>query len=129
MQNKRRKEQSMFSLAGWPFADLLLAITTIFIVASAVGVYVPPLLPMSTVAPTPTVSRVNTDSYQLCFQINDYSDLLNDLPDARNEVAQQIQHDSFLNSPSRRAALGNSLWWSTQTLSQEATGLSIAIRL
>jgi len=111
----------MFSLAGWLFADLLLAMATIFIVASAVGVYVPSQKPI----PTPSVARVNTVSYRLCLQINDYGDLLNDSPSARNEVVQQIQHDSFLNRPGRRAALVIP-YGGAPDQNQEATGLSIA---
>jgi hypothetical protein len=41
MRSRRRAQRNMFALTGWLFADLFLAMTMIFLVASAVGTYSP----------------------------------------------------------------------------------------
>lgn len=43
MRNDQRSSKNMFSLTGWLFADMFLAIMMIFLVASTVGKYSPPV--------------------------------------------------------------------------------------
>ena len=55
MQPQRRIKPSFFPFAGWLFADLMLALVMLFLVANSVGV-----IPPAPIPPTPTPTTVPT---------------------------------------------------------------------
>ena len=69
--NRRSAKRTVFHTAGWLFADLLLALTIIFIAASAIGKPASTtkahlfVTPTPTVMPTPTPTPVPTQAPQV----------------------------------------------------------------
>jgi len=95
MQNGRRTGRGMFPLAGWLFADLLLAMMMIFIVASAVGTYIPPS-PKPTPTPKPTASpRLELRFHRFTINIDPVA-LLGNNPSSINDVKRQVKSQVFL---------------------------------
>lgn len=78
MHNHRHSPRNtIFSLAGWLFADLLLALTVIFIAASAPGISIaknnpPPtvIIQESTPTPTPQPEQPTLDNKPFTFNIS-----------------------------------------------------------
>lgn len=125
MQNNRRERRSMFSLAGWLFADLLLALTTIFIVASAVGVYVPPQ-PKSKPTPTPRVlPRLELKFHRFTINV-DPGGLLNGDQNAVDSVKQQVRAQSFLKGRSAGLVI---VYGGAPSDSDISTALNIASKI
>ncbi len=95
MLNNQRSGRSMFSIAGWLFADMLLAMMMIFIVASTTSV---DILPKTKLAPTPTpkvLPRLELNFHR--FSINvDPNGLLNDVSGAIADVKSQVKSQAFL---------------------------------
>src|SRR5581483_5233108 len=104
MQNERRNtKHGIFHTAGWLFADLLLALTIIFIAASATGKATPKvplsIMPTPTSIPTPTPTPIPTptptaikqtlDPHPLTFTINVNPFQLNS-PDTITTVKGQV---------------------------------------
>ena len=97
MNDKRRiSRRGIFSTAGWLFADLLLALTIIFIAASAIG-KPPRVIRSHTLTPTPTPVRIlqTLDPHPLTFTVNvdplqlGSSDTVSYVKD---QVSQQLNH-------------------------------------
>src|SRR5438876_12431253 len=94
--------KSSFTFAiGWLFADLLLGLFMVFLVANTVATRPPPspLPPTQTVnhmTPTPTrLPRLELTYYQFSLNVNP-DGLLNDEQGAINAVIRQIKEQSFL---------------------------------
>jgi hypothetical protein len=84
---RRRARRSTFSLVGWLFADLLLALTMIFVIISAVqGVYVPP----KKVGVTPIISALSSKPVDVMVQVDTMA-LLNSDPAAMASVQSQVK--------------------------------------
>lgn len=107
--NRRTSKRSIFHIAGWLFADLLLALAIIFIAAAAIGKPTPPVktdlsitptptptpTPTSTPTPTPTPTPASQvlDSRPLTFTINVDPLQLNQpntIAQVRDQVNQQL---------------------------------------
>lgn len=98
-------------LTGWLFADLLLALFVIFLAASTLGVklYKPSPTPTvrvtpTVVSPTPTsIPRLELHANRFKYTGIDYQGLLNNTPNAINDLKQRLRHERALQG--RRAGL------------------------
>src|SRR6266446_9227880 len=93
MWRNRRSGRNMFSIAGWLFADMLLAMMMIFIVASTTSVTIPPktkLTPTSRALP-----RLELKFHRFTIDV-DPNGILNDAPDAIAAVKNQVRSQAFL---------------------------------
>src|SRR5271169_5669185 len=106
--NKRYREElkgPFIASSGWLFADLLLALAMLFLVANTVVV---PLKPTPIPKPTPTKSidevttpsptplpRLETQSHVLILHV-DYVGLLKNSPGAIADVERQVRSQAFL---------------------------------
>jgi hypothetical protein len=96
MENRHRRGRSTFSIAGWLFADLLLALMMIFLVASTVGVYIPPAPIHPPPTPTPPVPpRLELKFHRFSINI-DPSSLLNGTPSEIDNIKSQVRAQTFL---------------------------------
>ncbi len=97
MENKNRWGRSTFSIAGWLFADLLLALMMIFLVASTVGIYTPPPKPSHrTPTPTPPIlPRLELNFHRFTINI-DPGGLLNGTPSEIDDIKSQVRAQTFL---------------------------------
>ena len=95
MSKQYRKNSSSPSMVsvGWLFADLLLALAVLFLLANTVG---SPLKPMPTPTQIPTqLPRLELTFHE--FKINiDPNALLNDSQSTINAVKQQVRAQAFL---------------------------------
>ena len=93
MKQKRRfGRQSIFSLAGWLFTDLLLAMMLIFLAASGVGSPPPPTTP----TPTPQIQALDRNPFT--FTIYDYPGNLGpDQARLEDEVNTDLQNAGVSN--------------------------------
>src|SRR5947208_2448124 len=91
-------------LSGWLFADLLLALTIIFLSANTGGVKpkptptpIPTSIPTPTPTPTPTPAPSLDFTYQTITLDNiDYTGLLSDSQQVKDDLKQRIRGYSFL---------------------------------
>ena len=90
MRSKHRAHRNMFSLAGWLFADMFLAMTMIFLIASAVGTYIPPKV-VSHVTPTPRLIGMDNNPVSVTFTV-DSTGLLNNDPAVVAQVKSEVQN-------------------------------------
>jgi len=79
----------MFSLAGWLFADMFLAMTMIFLIASAVGTYTPKVQGKA-ITPTPRLIGMNKTPITVSFAV-DSNGLLNNDPTVITQVKSEVQ--------------------------------------
>lgn len=87
MLRRRRAKRSTFGLVGWLFADLLLALTMIFVIVSAVqGAYTPP----KKSGATPIISALSSTPVDVTVQV-DTTALLNSDPAAMASVQNQVK--------------------------------------
>ena len=104
MNIRNRRERRGFSIGsvGWLFADLLLALAMLFLIANTLG---SPIKPKLRPTPTPTVSKVTPTPTPLPrlelrfheFTINvDPNGLLNNDPNAIASVKQQVKAQAIL---------------------------------
>ena len=85
----------MFSIAGWLFADMLLAMMMIFIVASTTSVTI---LPKKQLTPTPisrTLPRLELKFHRFTVNV-DPNGLLNDSSSTIAAVRNQVRSQAFL---------------------------------
>ncbi len=103
-QRSNTSFRDMVALSGWLFADLLLALSVIFIAATPVGIQpkpiptVPPtaIPPAKTVViPTPTPVGLEQTKYRLTINV-DAAGLLNNDSAAENNFKQQVRNWSVL---------------------------------
>jgi hypothetical protein len=80
----------MFTLAGWLFADMFLAMTMIFLFASAIGTYIPKT-PTHSMTPTPRLIGMDTTPVTVGFTV-DVNGLLNNDPAVVAQVKSQVQN-------------------------------------
>jgi hypothetical protein len=81
----------MFTLAGWLFADMFLAMTMIFLIASAVGTYIPKDANASTITPTPHLIGMDKVPITVSFSV-DVNGLLSNDPTVVAQVKSQVQN-------------------------------------
>jgi hypothetical protein len=103
LRQRRTGQHGLFSIAGWLFADLLLALTIIFISANTIGAKpivkarstpTPTLIPSPTFTPSPLPSLEHD---YLRFKLTiDPNGLLNDAPKAIEQIKQQVKSKSQL---------------------------------
>lgn len=93
MLNNNHPRHNMFSIAGWLFADMLLAIMMIFIVASTTSVTI---LPKTNPTPTPKVLlRLELKFHRFSLHV-DPNGLLKNAPSAIADVKSQVKSQAFL---------------------------------
>jgi hypothetical protein len=103
MSRRDRSSHNNTITVGWLFADLLLALAMIFLIANTtnsapkiVAKATPTPIPTATLSPTPTpIPRLET-SYQPFVILIDSEGLLNGDQNAINQVKQQIRAQHFL---------------------------------
>src|SRR5947209_7808383 len=107
---KKDGKASLIVPVGWLFADLLLALAMIFLIANTIEPARPPKptpTPKPTkvvVKPTPTVApRIVESTYCEIILNVDANGLINDSPSAITDAEKQIRSNSFLKG--RRAGL------------------------
>lgn len=92
---------------GWLFADLLLALSMLFLLANTVSLPKPPLVhaqkATATATPTPTPPPHLEQNYHPFTVTVDPNKLLSNDPGERNSVIQQVKVQQFLKN--RRAGL------------------------
>lgn len=94
MYNDQRPHKSIFALAGWLFADMFLAIMMIFIVASTVGRYDPPVDQAET--QTPQISGIDLYPQKISIMVNVFY-LIHDDPTALKSVRDQVSSKLYEN--------------------------------
>lgn len=87
---RRSTQRNMFTLAGWLFADMFLAMTMIFLIASAIGTYIPKTS-AHTATPTPHLIGMDTTPVTVTFTI-DVNGLLNNDPAVAAQVQSQVRN-------------------------------------
>ena len=88
---------SFFGSAGWLFADMLLALSMLFLAANTVGIKPPPIpLPTPKVTPTPKTPPHLEQSYHRFTIIIDPNGLLSGNQNASNDVVRQVKAQHFL---------------------------------
>ncbi len=105
MQPSHKAQRNMFTLAGWLFADMFLAMTMLFLIASTIGTYTPEN-PKTTVIPTPKLIGMDKKPVIVSFTV-DENDLLSKNPSVVAEVKLQVRNQlkSYLEShPNAKAA-------------------------
>ena len=104
--NRRAAKRSIFHIAGWLFADLLLALTIMFIAASAAGKPLSTTKTHLSITPTPTPTPVPRqvpqvlDRHPLTFTINVNPLQLNQpntIAQVRDQVNQQLNKSNDAN--------------------------------
>jgi hypothetical protein len=114
-QTKNELKGSLIIPVGWLFADLLLALAMLFLIANTVAPPVkanrtptptPTIRPKPTPSPTPTLAALNTYYYDICLQV-DPTKLIPGPPDlgAMQAIKNQLRSDPFLRKPGRQAGL------------------------
>src|SRR5579883_3188347 len=109
----RRNSESRGPNVGWLFADLLLALTVIFLVANATGtIALPPRhqgktpTPVRLITPTPTPTAVplsiDPHDLNLQFTIADYTDLTNGVTSAQQSFLASFQQQLTAHNASHR---------------------------
>lgn len=98
MRSKRSMHRNMFALVGWLFADMFLAMTMIFLIASTIGTPIAdasePIIPVNiTITATPHLIGMDKVPVFVHFSINS-DDLLADDPDpaVTRQVWSQVQN-------------------------------------
>jgi len=97
-------------ISGWIFADLLLALAVLFLAANTGGVKPHPIptptpIVVATSTPTPTLAptqepRLDFNSQRITLLNVDYVGLLNNSPQAINDVEQRIRAQPVLQNRS-----------------------------
>jgi hypothetical protein len=85
MRSIRRTHRNMFALTGWLFADMFLAMTMIFLVASAIGTYV------TTTHPPPRLLGMDKTPLTVRFSV-DINGVLNNDPATVAQVESQVRN-------------------------------------
>lgn len=100
-RHRRSGQRSLFSIAGWLFADLLLALAVIFISANTIGAK-PPVLarltptPVPTATPVPIATPVLELRYLRLSLPVDPDGLLAGKPAATKQLKDEVKHQSKL---------------------------------
>lgn len=84
-------QRNMFTLAGWLFADMFLALTMLFLITSAIGTYIPTKNLKATATPTPRLVGMDTTPVTVNFTV-DENGLLNNSPAAVAVVKSQVHN-------------------------------------
>lgn len=100
----RPRTRNTILLSGWLFADLLLALSVIFMAANTVGIkpkpiptVVPTLIPSPTLSPSPTpLPRLELKAHRFIYTNIDYQGLLNNSPSAINDLERRLRNESVL---------------------------------
>lgn len=87
---KRSSQRNMFTLAGWLFADMFLAMTMIFLIASAIGTYIPKTQAHKA-TPTPHLIGMDTTPVTVTFNV-DSNGLVNFDPAVVAQVQSQVRN-------------------------------------
>jgi hypothetical protein len=105
MQPHHRTSHHMFASSGWLFADMFLALMMVFIFASTVGVYTPPVKPIQKPTPTPPlyIKGIDVHTEELPLQIDALA-LLNNDQITIGKLKTQVQ-TALHKYSSRKAAL------------------------
>ena len=99
-ERDHRPSPILFGAAGWLFADLLLALAVIFLVANSVGqVTVPTPTPTIFMPPTPTSTPTicgidQNPGYSKILTVSDAAGLRANMPSAQAAFATQV-HDAL----------------------------------
>lgn len=91
MVSSRRPRQSIYSLAGWLFADLLLALTIIFLAISAPWVIAAPKQP----PPPPTICGMDQNPTVAKLTVSDPYGLRARSTGALNGFANEVRHSAL----------------------------------
>lgn len=94
MHDDHRSRKSVFALTGWLFADMFLAIMMIFIAASTVGKYDPPV--KQGVTPTPQISGIDRHAQSISIFVN-VSLLIHNDPATLKSVRDQVTNKLHAN--------------------------------
>ena len=125
--SKEDLKQSFMGSAGWLFADLLLALAMLFLIANTVSQPRPPSVVHAKGKPTATpkvVSPPRLEQGYHRFTITiDPNALLNNDPNEQNHVTQQVKAQGFLR---RRSAGLVIVYGGAPTTSDISTATSIA---
>ena len=105
MKKRAREDlkKTFMGSAGWLFADLLLALAMLFLVANTIPLpnISPPVIPKATATP-PVPLRLEQHYHRISITI-DRTNLMNNDPGERNAIIQQIKAQKFLHN--RQAGL------------------------
>lgn len=95
--HRDRSPQPLMLMAGWLFADLLLALGMLFLVGNTVGIIKPPPTPTPTTPPTPTIMPTATPILRLetrpdvIYLTTDTAGLLSGSSSARQSLINGIK--------------------------------------
>ena len=108
MKKRGREDlkKTFMGSAGWLFADLLLALAMLFLVANTISLTKPPIVHAQTkhkATPKPTTPLRLEQHYHRIFITIDRNNLLNNDPNERNIIIQQVKAQKFLRN--RQAGL------------------------
>jgi hypothetical protein len=108
MKKRKREDlkKTFMGSAGWLFADLLLALAMLFLVANTISLPKPPVVHAAAkrkAAPTPIVPLRLEQHYHRILIIIDRTSLSNNDPGERNAIIRQVKAQKFLHN--RQAGL------------------------
>lgn len=143
MEPRKSKSQrrNTVLLSGWLFADLLLALSVIFMAANTVGIkpkpiptVVPTIIPSPTLSPSPTpLPRLELKAHRFIYTNIDYQGLLNNSPSAINDLEQRLRKEPVLQGRSVGLAVayggapGDSTIQQALNISQKVYGVLAAL--
>jgi hypothetical protein len=128
----RRSDKSFMISPGWLFADLLLALAVLFLVANTLAIKPPPPVPRTIKKPavklTPTATplpRLELNFHEFTIHV-DPNGLLNNNRGAIASVEQQVRAQSVLNGRSVGLVI---VYGGATTVSQISTAQTIARKI
>jgi hypothetical protein len=109
---RRMRRAAVPALVGWLFADLLLALAMIFLVANASGqiVSIPPTPTATVPPPTPTIPPppcLEKSSYFIDVTVHDLNGLLSDTSSAQTDIENQLRSPVFASGSPTISDLSN----------------------